>query len=101
MPQPCGLYLPVVIRLFVSRPQPVSEPLPGARRSAPGGAGRASQPIQRGFMFRKRLVAVSILASAVLSSTLGISNIARAEEVLDLDAPTPAPKKKGGKAEKP
>lgn len=48
-------------------------------------------------MFRKRLVAVSILASAVLSSSLGITNIARAEEVLDLDAPTPAPKgKKGG-----
>jgi hypothetical protein len=54
-------------------------------------------------MFRKRLVAVSILATAVLSSTLGISNLARAEEVLDLDAPTPAPKKKGGgkAAEKP
>jgi hypothetical protein len=46
-------------------------------------------------MFRKRLVAVSILASAVLSSSLGITNLARAEEVLDLDAPTPAPKKKG------
>src|SRR5258705_9997917 len=52
-------------------------------------------------MFRKRLVAVSILATAVLSSTLGITNIARAEEVLDLDAPTPAPKKGGGKAPKP
>src|SRR5258705_13630407 len=48
-------------------------------------------------MFRKRLVAVSILATAVLSSTLGITNIARAEEVLDLDAPTPAPKKGGAK----
>ena len=48
-------------------------------------------------MFRKRLVAVSILATAVLSSTLGISNLARAEEVLDLDAPTPAPKKGGAK----
>jgi len=46
-------------------------------------------------MFRKRLVAVSILAIAVLSSTLGITNIARAQEVLDLDAPTPAPKGKG------
>lgn len=53
-------------------------------------------------MFRKRLVAVSILATAVLSSTLGITNIAHAQEVLDLDAPTPAPKgKKGAKAEKP
>ena len=54
-------------------------------------------------MFRKRLVAVSMLATAVLSSTLGITNIAHAQEVLDLDAPTPAPKgKKGGaKAEKP
>jgi hypothetical protein len=52
-------------------------------------------------MFRKRLVAVSILATAVLSSALGITNIARAQEVLDLDAPTPAPKtKKGAKAEK-
>ena len=53
-------------------------------------------------MFRKRLVAVSILATAVVSSTLGITNIARAEEVLDLDAPAPA-KKKGGaaKADKP
>ncbi len=54
-------------------------------------------------MFRKRLVAVSILASAVVSSSLGVTNIARAQEVLDLDAPTPAPKggKKGGKADKP
>ncbi|RYZ05772.1 MAG: hypothetical protein EOO73_18935 [Myxococcales bacterium] len=55
-------------------------------------------------MFRKRLVAVSILASAVVSSSLGITNIARAQEVLDLDAPTPAPKaggKKGGKAATP
>jgi hypothetical protein len=53
-------------------------------------------------MFRKRLVAVSILASAVLSSSLGITNLARAEEVLDLDAPTPAPKgKKGGAAKAP
>jgi hypothetical protein len=53
-------------------------------------------------MFRKRLVAVSILATAVVSSTLGITNIARAEEVLDLDAPAPT-KKKGGaaKADKP
>jgi hypothetical protein len=51
-------------------------------------------------MFRKRLVAVSILASAVLSSSLGITTIARAEEVLDLDAPTP-PKKGGAKAPKP
>jgi hypothetical protein len=48
-------------------------------------------------MFRKRLVAVSILATAVLSSSLGITTIARAQEVLDLDAPTPAPKKGGGK----
>ena len=40
-------------------------------------------------MFRKRLVAVSILASAVVSSSLGITTIARAQEVLDLDAPTP------------
>jgi hypothetical protein len=54
-------------------------------------------------MFRKRLVAVSILATAVVSSTLGITNIARAEEVLDLDAPAPPTKKKGGaaKADKP
>lgn len=52
-------------------------------------------------MFRKRLVAVSILATAVVSSTLGITNIARAEEVLDLDAPAPTKKPKGGKAEKP
>ncbi len=44
-------------------------------------------------MFRKRLVAVSILASAVVSSSLGITNIARAEEVLDLDAPAPATNK--------
>jgi len=48
-------------------------------------------------MFRKRLVAVSILASAVVSSSLGITNIARAQEVLDLDAPTPAPKAGGKK----
>lgn len=48
-------------------------------------------------MFRKRLVAVSILATAVLSSSLGITTIAHAQEVLDLDAPTPAPKKGGGK----
>jgi hypothetical protein len=52
-------------------------------------------------MFRKRLVAVSILATAVVSSTLGITNIARAEEVLDLDAPAPTKKPKGGKADKP
>ncbi|MES1188357.1 MAG: hypothetical protein ABUL60_31365, partial [Myxococcales bacterium] len=54
-------------------------------------------------MFRKRLVAVSILATAVLSSSLGITTIARAQEVLDLDAPAPAAKgKKGGaKADKP
>jgi hypothetical protein len=55
-------------------------------------------------MFRKRLVAVSILASAVVSSSLGVTNIARAQEVLDLDAPTPAPKaggKKAGKTDKP
>ncbi len=53
-------------------------------------------------MFRKRLVAVSILALAVVSSSLGITNIAHAEEVLDLDAPAPT-KKKGGaaKADKP
>ena len=52
-------------------------------------------------MFRKRLVAVSILATAVLSSSLGITTIAHAQEVLDLDAPTPAPKKGGAKAAKP
>ena len=46
-------------------------------------------------MFRKRLVAVSILATAVLSSSLGITNLARAQEVLDLDAPAPAAKGKG------
>src|SRR4051812_5994686 len=98
MPQPCGLYLPVVIRLFSletpARPNPRS---PGVRCPLPSRSGRASPPIQRGYMFRKRLVAVSILATAVLSSTLGITTIARAEEVLDLDAPTP-PKKGAGKA---
>jgi hypothetical protein len=55
-------------------------------------------------MFRKRLVAVSILATAVVSSSLGITNIARAQEVLDLDAPTPPAKggkKPAGKADKP
>jgi len=54
-------------------------------------------------MFRKRLVAVSILATAVLSSSLGVTTIAHAQEVLDLDAPAPAAKgKKGaGKADKP
>lgn len=55
-------------------------------------------------MFRKRLVAVSILATAVLSSSLGITNLARAQEVLDLDAPAPAAKGKGkggAKADKP
>jgi hypothetical protein len=54
-------------------------------------------------MFRKRLVAVSILATAVLSSSLGITNIAHAQEVLDLDAPAPAAKgkKPGAKADKP
>ena len=54
-------------------------------------------------MFRKRLVAVSILATAVLSSSLGITTIARAQEVLDLDAPAPAAKGKKGaaKADKP
>jgi hypothetical protein len=46
-----------------------------------------------------RLVAVSILASAVLSSSLGTTQLARAQEVLDLDAPPPPAKKKGGKAE--
>src|SRR6187551_444064 len=54
-------------------------------------------------MFRKRLVAVSILATAVLSSSLGITTIAHAQEVLDLDAPAPAAKgkKPGAKADKP
>src|SRR5882724_6835115 len=98
MPQPCGLYLPVVIRLFrletLARP---NRPLPGVRCPLRNRSGRASPPIQRGSMFRKRLVAVSILATAVLSSTLGITTIARAEEVLDLDAPTPPKKGKGPK----
>lgn len=52
-------------------------------------------------MFRKRLVAVSILATAVLSSSLGITNLARAQEVLDLDAPAPAAKGKGKGAAAP
>src|SRR5690349_5339850 len=101
MPQPCGLYLPVVIRLF--RLETPARPAAPRPRRPHGFRGRPSPPIERGYMFRKRLVAVSILATAVVSSTLGITNIARAEEVLDLDAPAPAPKKKGGgaKADKP
>ena len=46
-------------------------------------------------MFRKRLVAVCILASAI-SGVLGAAEPARAQEVIDLDEPTPK-KKKGGK----
>src|SRR5690349_2603484 len=95
MPQPCGLYLPVVIRLFrLETPTRPTPPCPGF--GAPSvWSGRCHSTQQRGFMFRKRLVAVSILATAVLSSSLGITNLARAQEVLDLDAPAPAAKGKG------
>jgi tetratricopeptide (TPR) repeat protein len=47
-------------------------------------------------MFRKRLVAVSVLVSCVLSST-SFAPIARAQEVIDLDEAAP-PKKAGGGA---
>src|SRR5262245_1460387 len=47
-------------------------------------------------MFRKRLVAVCILASAI-SGVLGAVAPARAQEVIDLDEPTPKKKKGGGK----
>ena len=47
-------------------------------------------------MFRKRLVAVCILASVALPS-LAVTRPARAQDVIDLDSDTPAPaKKKGG-----
>jgi hypothetical protein len=46
-------------------------------------------------MFRKRLVAVCILASVALPS-LVVPRVARAQDVIDLDSDTPAPKKKGG-----
>src|SRR5260221_10105979 len=45
-------------------------------------------------MFRKRLVAVCILASVALPS-LAVPRVARAQDVIDLDSDTPAPKKKG------
>ena len=50
-------------------------------------------------MFRKRLVAVCILASAVFAGTGFVSQIAHAQEVIDLDE-EPAPKKGGGKPAK-
>ena len=51
-------------------------------------------------MFRKRLVAVCILASVALPS-LAVPRLARAQDVIDLDSDTPAPaKKKGGKPAK-
>src|SRR3954466_12104985 len=45
-------------------------------------------------MFRKRLVAVCILASVALPS-LVVPRVARAQDVIDLDSDTPSPKKKG------
>ncbi|HEX2673644.1 MAG TPA: hypothetical protein VHM25_22350, partial [Polyangiaceae bacterium] len=52
-------------------------------------------------MFRKRLVAVCILASVALPS-LTVTRPARAQDVIDLDSDTPAPaKKKGGTPAKP
>src|SRR5450755_2198872 len=45
-------------------------------------------------MFRKRLVAVCILASVALPS-LVVPRVARAQDVIDLDSDTPTPKKKG------
>jgi len=48
-------------------------------------------------MFRKRLVAVCILASVALPS-LAVPRLARAQDVIDLDSETPTPaKKKAGK----
>ena len=48
-------------------------------------------------MFRKRLVAVCILASVALPS-LTVTRPARAQDVIDLDSETPTPaKKKAGK----
>src|SRR6188768_492993 len=49
-------------------------------------------------MFRKRLVAVCILASVALPS-LAVPRLARAQDVIDLDSDTPSPaaKKKAGK----
>ncbi|HKO48094.1 MAG TPA: hypothetical protein VJV79_10240 [Polyangiaceae bacterium] len=44
-------------------------------------------------MFRKRLVAVCILASVALPS-LAVPRLARAQDVIDLDSDTPAPAKK-------
>src|SRR3954470_12260690 len=51
-------------------------------------------------MFRKRLVAVCILASVALPS-LAVPRLARAQDVIDLDSDTPAPAKKKGGAAKP
>src|SRR5450432_2849979 len=50
-------------------------------------------------MFRKRLVAICILASVALP-TLTVPRVARAQEVIDLDSDAPAPTKKKGKAAK-
>jgi tetratricopeptide (TPR) repeat protein len=50
-------------------------------------------------MFRKRLVAVCILASAVFAGTGFVTQIAHAQEVIDLDE-EPAPKKGGAKPAK-
>jgi predicted negative regulator of RcsB-dependent stress response len=50
-------------------------------------------------MFRKRLVAVCILASAVFAGTGSVSQIAHAQEVIDLDE-EPAPKKPSTKPAK-
>jgi tetratricopeptide (TPR) repeat protein len=51
-------------------------------------------------MFRKRLVAVCILASVALPS-LAVPRLARAQDVIDLDSDAPAPAKKKGAAAKP
>ena len=50
-------------------------------------------------MFRKRLVAVSLVVSCVLSSTT-FTRSARAQEVIDLDDATPAKKPAAGATKK-
>ena len=60
---------------------------------------------KRGFMLRKRLVAVSLLAASACSIGLLVSSPAHAQEVIDLDADQPQKKpakhhKKGKKATK-
>ncbi len=50
-------------------------------------------------MFRKRLVAVCILASVALPS-LAVPRLARAQDVIDLDSDAPAPVKKGARPAK-